>query len=293
MGMENAPMVEQGDKDYAQPTDVNVLMTPGVEESSTEQPFRDVIIGGGEVGHAIFNFLRSKGMQKLDVEDIDMEKRSVYHSSDPVEVMHVCFPYVDSFNRYVKQWSDTINPELIIIHSTVKPNTTSAIQQNITEIPIIYSPIRGVHNRFTKDLEYYSKFYSMVQESISLHTIRRFQARFPKNQWLPDPTTLELAKILCDTSYYAWLISYAQITKRIADHYAVNYHQMWSFAKEIHDYLGNRPKMYPGYIGGHCCIPNIELLDSEELNFIKQHNELFKEYLEKQNSKDSIKSSTT
>jgi len=37
---------------------------------------------------------------------------------------------------------------------------------------------------------------------------------------------------------------------------------MWSFADEIHKFLGNRPKMFPGFIGGHC-------LDGNEVIFIK------------------------
>ena len=51
---------------------------------------------------------------------------------------------------------------------------------------------------------------------------------------------------------------------------------MWSFADEIHKFLGNRPKMFPGFIGGHCVIPNLELIDDKSLNQINQINNLFK-----------------
>ena len=30
--------------------------------------------------------------------------------------------------------------------------------------------------------------------------------------------------------------------------------------------------MYPGYIGGHCVIPNLELINNQTLNLIKQMN---------------------
>ena len=46
----------------------------------------------------------------------------------------------------------------------------------------------------------------------------------------------------------------------------------WSFADEIHKFLGNRPKMFPGFIGGHCVIPNLNLIDNEVLNTIKKIN---------------------
>ena len=69
-----------------------------------------------------------------------------------------------------------------------------------------------------------------------------------------------LAKIICDTSYLGWLINYAQLSNMIAIQYGVDYDEMWNFSDEIHKILGNRPKMYPGFIGGHCVIPNLDLM---------------------------------
>ena len=63
-----------------------------------------------------------------------------------------------------------------------------------------------------------------------------------------------------------------QISKIIADKHNVNYDEMWLFSDEIHKYLGNRPKMFPGFIGGHCVIPNLTLIDNEMLNIIKDLN---------------------
>ena len=89
--------------------------------------------------------------------------------------------------------------------------------------------------------------------------------------------------LVCDTSYYGWLINYAQISKMISDRYGVDYDEMWTFADEIHENLGNRPKMFPGFIGGHCVIPNLELIDDKSLSQINEINEIFKNFL------DSIK----
>ena len=95
---------------------------------------------------------------------------------------------------------------------------------------------------------------------------------------MSDPLTLELAKIVCDTSYYGWLINYAQISQAIASKHKVDYDEMWSFADEIHKFLGNRPKMFPGFIGGHCVIPNLELIKDDSLNQINKINEYFKKF---------------
>ena len=55
----------------------------------------------------------------------------------------------------------------------------------------------------------------------------------------------------------------------------VNYDEMWSFADEIHKYLGNRPKMFPGFIGGHCVVQNLPLINNETLNMINKINNLY------------------
>ena len=89
---------------------------------------------------------------------------------------------------------------------------------------------------------------------------------------MSTPETLELGKIICDTSYYGWLINYAQLSNMIATQYDVDYDEMWTFSDEIHKFLGNRPKMFPGIIGGHCIIPNLDLIHNETLNLIKKIN---------------------
>ena len=93
-----------------------------------------------------------------------------------------------------------------------------------------------------------------------------------KTKKMSSPVTLELGKIICDTSYYGWLINYAQLSNSIAIDYNVKYDEMWEFADEIHKYLGNRPKMFPGFIGGHCVIPNLDLIQNQTLDLIKKIN---------------------
>jgi hypothetical protein len=92
---------------------------------------------------------------------------------------------------------------------------------------------------------------------------------------ISSPITLELSKIVVDTSYYGWLINYAQISNVIAKKYGVDYDEMWSFSDDIHKFLGNRPKLFPGFIGGHCVIPNLELIDDKSLWEIDKINNFY------------------
>jgi len=50
---------------------------------------------------------------------------------------------------------------------------------------------------------------------------------------------------------------------------------MWSFSDEIHKNLRNRPKMYPGFIGGHCVIPNLDLINEDSLYQIDKINNMY------------------
>jgi len=127
------------------------------------------------------------------------------------------------------------------------------------------------------DLKRYVKFFALEKDSPkkrwAIITFSKIMAKCGvKTKSMSKPITLELAKIICDTSYYGWLINYAQISRIIAMKNNVDYDEMWSFADEIHKFLGNRPKMFPGFIGGHCVIPNLSLMDNEVLNTINKIN---------------------
>ena len=52
-----------------------------------------------------------------------------------------------------------------------------------------------------------------------------------------------------------------------------------NFSDEIHKILGNRPKMYPGFIGGHCVIPNLELNHNQTLDLINKMNNAYAQKL--------------
>jgi hypothetical protein len=131
-----------------------------------------------------------------------------------------------------------------------------------------------------KDLKRYTKFFSIDNSAPnSKWASKTFENRMKKcgvkSKKMSEPVPLELAKIVVDTSYFGWLINYAQISKIISDKYNVDFDEMWSFSDEIHKFLKNRPKMFPGFIGGHCVIPNLQLIDNELLNQIDIANKNF------------------
>ena len=241
----------------------------------------DIILGMGEVGETLFDLLVDR---KFDCIGIDLEdsKCKNYTENKIIEnpqYLHVCLPgELEKFTDIVIEWINKIkNIQVVVIHSTVKPGTTKSIQER-SSIPILFSPVRGVHRRFLDDIKKYTKFISFDGTEINSKIKKDLENRFEKVDWMSTTKTAELAKILVDTTYYGWLINYAQITKMICEKENVDFDEMWKFADEIHENLGNRPKMFPGIIGGHCVIPNLNLVEYENLDVIKTINEMYEKF---------------
>ena len=242
---------------------------------------KDVVAGLGEIGSPILKLLSKKQI----TIGYDLDKRLVNETkfkkfqNIQTSFLHITIPVTSKFDSSLLQLYKKFKPECIVIHSTISPGTTERIQKKL-DIPLIYSATRGVHKRMLKDIKRYTKFFAISKNAPkrqwAIKTYSRKMKNFGvKTKQMSKPETLELAKILCDTSYLGWLINYSQMTNIIAKNHGVNYDEMWTFADEIHKILGNRPKMYPGYIGGHCVIPNLELINNQTLNLIKKMNSTY------------------
>ena len=242
---------------------------------------KDIVAGLGEIGSPILKIILKKEIAiGYDLNEKLMNKNEFKKLENiPTSFLHVAIPANTKFDSNLVKLTKKFQPECIVIHSTISPGTIERLQTKIS-VPIIYSATRGVHKRMLKDIRRYTKFFAISNTAprkrwaIQSYT-KKMKNYGVKTKQMSKPETLELAKILCDTSYLGWLINYSQITNVIAKNHGVNYDEMWTFADEIHKILGNRPKMYPGYIGGHCVIPNLELIDNQTLNLIKKMNETY------------------
>ena len=248
---------------------------------------KDVVAGLGEIGKPILQLI-SKTIPTVgyDINEKLIDRRLVtrYKKLD-TRFLHVCTPFTKNFIHNVILLYKKFNPKSIVIHSTISPNTTKQLQEKLP-IPVIYSATRGVHKRMLYDLKRYTKFFAVepnapnAKWAVSVYSKTLKQCGVTTKK-MSNPITLELAKIVCDTSYYGWLINYAQLSNMIALEHKVDYDEMWSFADEIHKFLGNRPKMFPGFIAGHCIIPNLDLINDNTLNLIKEINIDYAKILEK------------
>jgi UDP-N-acetyl-D-mannosaminuronate dehydrogenase len=92
----------------------------------------------------------------------------------------------------------------------------------------------------------------------------------------------ELAKLF-ETTYRAWMIACFQEMHRISRAFEADFDDVVDFLEDTHRVRLDRPIMFPGFIGGHCLIPNTELLlqsyNSEFLQLIMKSNQNRREEL--------------
>jgi UDP-N-acetyl-D-mannosaminuronate dehydrogenase len=226
-----------------------------------------LLIGLGEIGKPLHNLLtRSGRVVGIDIEPVDVAER--------VGIMHICYPFLaqNSFVRTTLEYAKKYRPEIIVINSTVVPGTTAAIQRE-TQVPGVYSPVRGKHTKMESDLLHYRKFVGGESPDAVREVRNHFTRAGMKTQVVSSSKVLELAKLL-ETTYFGVLIAWAQEMERFAGEIDADYFEAAKFFEEI-GYLP--PVVFkPGYIGGHCVMSNIALLEtlfsSEFLATIKSSN---------------------
>lgn len=229
---------------------------------------KTLVVGIGEVGGPLAQVLDTNGkVLRHDLEPLDID--------DQIGIMHICIPFRDRehFCTTAAGYIRRFKPELTIVNSTVIPGTTRMLEK-MTGRTICYSPVRGKHTQMADALRTYRKFVA----GTDLVAVERAEAHFReagiKTERMSSPDELELAK-LAETTYFGVLIAFAQELNRYAVGANADYSQIAKFFTEI-EFLP-RSTYYPGFIGGHCVIPNINLLlqvaDSPLLRAVLLSNE--------------------
>lgn len=210
-----------------------------------------VAVGLGEIGRPLLEAL----CRRHDAIGVDLAPPP--EPITQVDVLHICYPFeIKDFIGETARYIELFRPALTIINSTVAIGTTRAVAQRAgTEV--VHSPVRGKHLRMLDELYKYAKFVGASNPATGRQAVEHFESVGMKARLLSSPEATELAK-LTETTYFGLLIAWAQELERYCDQVAVDYDEIVSFYEEI----GYLPpvKYTPGIIGGHCVMPNIEIL---------------------------------
>lgn len=210
-----------------------------------------MVIGLGEIGKPLLEVLSRTH------ETIGVDVTPPAELPGEIDIMHVCYPFkindfIGQTARYIKQY----NPNITVIHSTAAVGTTRAVAER-TGATVVNSPVRGKHTRMAADLLHYDKFVGGADAAAVARAARHFESVGMKTRVLSSPEATELAK-LTETTYFGLIIAWAQEVERYCDQLELNYDEIVSIYEEIQFFPP--VKYFPGLIGGHCVMSNIEIL---------------------------------
>lgn len=227
-----------------------------------------IVLGLGEIGRPLYELLK----EQYETVGVDREPVAI---DRPCGIMHVCYPYeMADFIGTTVEYMDKYNPKLTVINSTVGIGTTRKIFEKSGGRPVVNSPIRGKHATMKDHLKLYTKFIGAMDEDSAQEVARHFEGIGMKTKILPTPETTELAK-LTETTYFGYLIAWAQEIERYASQLNIRYDDVMSYFQEVKVLPDG---YFPGAIGGHCVMPNIKILKSTFqsgiLDVIEKSNEM-------------------
>jgi len=211
---------------------------------------RHIVVGVGQIGSAILECLHLHGGCAAGVDIGD-----AYDGT--CEYLHICFPGdLADFESAVCAYIERFRPIVCIIHSTVMPGTTDTIQDHCACL-MAYSPVRGRHGRLVEDLHDFTKFVGApLIEAAHAAAAGLLEAGF-RVEVAKDAISLEIGKLF-QTTYTGVLVAWAQEMKRYCDAVGADFMQAQMMCE-----MPNLPHVVhqPGFIGGHCIISNLEILD--------------------------------
>lgn len=235
------------------------------------------VIGIGEVGGAITKiFAKKYNVLKKDLtyDELKITK---------IEVLHVCLPYTDKFEKEVLKQIPKNKPKLVIIHSTVKPGATEQIFKK-SGIPTVHSPVMGTHPNLAKDILNFKKIIGPTNKISAKLAASHLKNIGINTEIFNNSLESEIAKLL-DTTYYGWNIIFAKIAWDLCQKSGVDFNNVYTQLNRIYNYgySKSRPnvirpilKYQQGPIGGHCIMPNAVILSnytkSPLANFLIEEN---------------------
>ena len=226
-----------------------------------------VVIGLGEVGQPLLDCL-SEHYPAVGV-DLLLPAKPI----GKVNILHVCYPFeINDFVGETACYIKLFKPEVTVINSTVAIGTTREIALR-TGTAVVHSPVRGKHACMRAELSRYTKFVGAMDAGAGKCVAAHFEGAGLKTKVLTTPEASELSK-LTETTYFGLLIAWAQEVERYCDQAGASYEDIVSFYEEISFFPST--KYSAGIIGGHCVMPNIEILrrfdDSQILKAIQASN---------------------
>lgn len=207
-----------------------------------------LVVGHGEVGLALCKVLD---------KPLWVDKGGGTWNGEDVDVVHICIPYNKDFKYTVGFWK--ANVKLVIVHSTTPVGTCDGLG-------VVHSPIRGVHPHLEDGIRTFVKYFggkdsnraAKIFSDLGIKTKVYKEARITEGLKLWD-TSMYGIMILIEKEIYRWCqendIPFKIIYEEANKTYNQGYTELGR-SEVVRPFL----KHIEGKIGGHCILPNANLL---------------------------------
>lgn len=258
-----------------------------------------LIIGAGEVGRGLYDIMRQSRSHDVVMIDVVAREGVETEAQGSFPMMHICFGVnlddpASRFVEHVLTYAERYRPLYIVIHSTVRPGTTRLLQQRFKQTLVVHAPVEGRHQDFAQSMKLWVKPLGAVYHQLGHMAYLGEVAHYFADLGIPTrisdggPEATELCKIW-STTMLGLQVAFTHHAAQSLQAAGADYGE---FARYLADYnhlysdLGLpqfvRPILQPpnGPIGGHCVMPNMELVDDEAMasvrKFIRQVNDSLK-----------------
>ena len=223
-----------------------------------------LVIGLGEIGSSLQRVIHADGIGYGD-----------FAPQEAYKFIHICYPYSEEFVKSVTDYAKEFQAEYVVVHSTVPLGTCNKIQRYVS---CTHSPVRGVHPTMDEGIRTLTKFFGGKDAQI---VADEFEKMGVDTITTKNSKNTEAGKMWSTTQYGLFIIMMHQI-KDYCDEQGVDFDIVYRQFNETYNegYLKlGRPevvrpalKYMSGKIGGHCVIPNCELLGTDIGDFILKSN---------------------
>jgi len=231
------------------------------------------VVGRGEIGSAIIEILDLNGEEvySFDIRDEDGTEFDIN-----ADILHVCFPYFELFTNQVKEYIKKVKPVHTIVYSTVPIGTC-------VELNVVHSPVEGRHPQLADSIRKMTRWIGTANHDEFKFFSNLFLSFGMSTRWAMNSNYTEFLK-LRSTAKYGINLIWTDYEKKVADEIGMDFGLLKQFDTDYNNlykgmgmhwaqrYILNPPD---GKIGGHCIVPNAELLDeqypSELLRMIKEY----------------------
>lgn len=214
----------------------------------------DLVVGMGEVGQALADYLHCAGRDISDTAPTVTE----------ADVLHVAIPWTPMFVEQVTNYDGQYRPEIIIVHSTVPVGTC-------TPHGWVHSPVRGRHPDLGLALRFMPKWFGGGKAEHAANHWPGDTLTYPCSEETEAGKLWELVQFGLQVRVCQAIWEWSQergldpdvVYTRFAESYNDGYKELGErqFIRPVLGYV-------PGDIGGHCVTQNSTMLDHTIVDWV-------------------------